>query len=53
MLSQMVHEVLVAPLPRLQDPKLAAISETYRYRAALVELDMIYYSEKPLRATTR
>jgi len=35
-----------------QDPKLAAISETYRYRAALVELDMIYYSEKPLRATT-
>lgn len=34
------------------DPKLAGIAETYRYRAPLVELDMIYYSEKPLRTTT-
>jgi hypothetical protein len=32
-----------------QDPNLSAISKTYRYRAALVQLDMIYYSEKPLR----
>jgi len=34
-----------------QDPKLSEVARTYRYRAALVELDMIYYSERPLRST--
>jgi hypothetical protein len=44
---------LLATLPRSvslfeQDSKLSAIAQTYRYRYPLVELDMVYYSEKPI-----
>ncbi len=44
---------LFATLPRSaslfeQDSKLSAIAQTYRYRYPLVELDMVYYSEKPI-----
>jgi hypothetical protein len=31
------------------DPKLTAISNKYRYRASIVGMDMVYYSNQPLR----
>lgn len=33
-----------------KDPKLAAISNKYRYRASILGMDMVYYSNQPLRA---
>jgi len=31
------------------DPKLSAIANKYRYRASIVGMDMVYYSNQPLR----
>jgi hypothetical protein len=34
-----------------KDPKLTAISNKYRYRASIIGMDMVYYSNQPLRVT--
>jgi hypothetical protein len=33
-----------------KDPKLTAIASKYRYRASILGMDMVYYSNQPLRA---
>ncbi len=33
-----------------KDPKLTAISTKYRYRASILGMDMVYYSNQPLRS---
>jgi hypothetical protein len=33
-----------------KDPKLTAISNKYRYRASILGMDMVYYSNQPLRS---
>jgi hypothetical protein len=33
-----------------KDPKLLGISNRFRYRAGLLGMDMVYYSNQPLRA---
>jgi hypothetical protein len=34
-----------------KDPKLTAISNKYRYRASIIGMDMVYYSNQPLRVS--
>jgi hypothetical protein len=33
-----------------KDAKLASIASKYRYRASILGMDMVYYSNQPLRA---
>ena len=35
-----------------RDPRIQAVAKRYPYRQPLVGMDMVYYSDRPIRAAT-